>query len=86
MKTTLSVRDFTIIARLLDKEMGKIRYEVERELHYDRETESYRDVLPDELDYQLLHHQGYQELNHLLVSLGNLQVEVHTPDVVVEDN
>lgn len=86
MKTTLSVKDFTIIVRLLDKEMEKIRYGVEQGLRYDIETESYRDVLPDELDYQLLHHPAYQELKHLSDSLGNLQVEVHTPDVVVKED
>lgn len=86
MKTTLSVKDFTTIVMLLNKEMGKIRYEVEQGLRYDLETESYREVLPDELDYQLLHHPLYQELKHLSDALENLQVEVHTPDVVVEED
>lgn len=86
MKTTLSVKDFTTIVMLLNRKMEKIRYEVERELRYDLETESYREVLPDELDYQLSHHTLYQELKHLSDALGNLQVEVHTPDVIVEED
>lgn len=88
MKTTLSVKDFAVIINLLKKEMRHIEANTHHLLEIDREKSDgmymkYRDVPYAELEEALEHNDTYQNLKHLSQALGELQVEVQTPDVEI---
>ena len=90
MKTTLSVRDFATIINLLEKEMGKIKVSTHHVLEIDREKSDgmymkFRDVPYAELEEALKLNDTYQNLKRLCDALGELQVEVQTPDVEIKD-
>lgn len=90
MKTTLSVRDFATIINLLEKEMSRIKVNTNHFLEIDREKSdgmymTYRNVPYSELEEALELNDTYQTLKRLCDALGELQVEVQTPDVEIKD-
>lgn len=91
MKTTLSVKDFAIILRLVEERIARIKYDTryiiaqrraqEKNEHYfDLESVSY-----DEIEEKISTNMECQSLRHLYDALGELQVEVQTPDVEIKD-
>ena len=80
MKQILSVADFAIILDLLNKEICKFQ---EAGILAWKEEEKKR--LKKERIEELKHNVYYQGLLHLKSSLENLNVEVETPDVKIEE-
>lgn len=91
MKTTLSVKDFAKILHLVEARIERIKLDTqyaiaqriaqEKNKHYvDLESVSY-----DEIEEKISTNMEYQSLRHLCDALGELQVEVQTPDVEIKD-
>lgn len=87
MRTTLSVKDFCIIKQLLDDSMRKMENMALR-IAVDEARCDGRDILPIRtadavVQDKLNNNREYQDLKHLSQALGELQVEVQTPDVEI---
>ena len=88
MKTTLSVKDFCIIKQLLDDSMRKMENMALR-IAADEARCDDRIILPimhiedAVVQDKLNNNREYQDLKHLSQALGELQVEVQTPDVEI---
>ena len=87
MRTTLSVKDFCIIKQLLDDSMRKMENMALR-IAVDEARCDDRGILPIRtadavVQDKLNNNREYQDLKHLSQALGELQVEVQTPDVEI---
>lgn len=80
MKQVLSVADFAVILDLINKEICKFQ-----EAGIPTWKEEERKRLKKERMEELEHNVYYQNLLHLKNSLENLNVEVETPDVKIEE-
>ena len=80
MKQVLSVADFAIILDLLNKEICKFQ-----DMGISTWKEEERKILKKERIEELKNNVYYQGLLHLKNSLENLNVEVETPDIEIEE-
>lgn len=95
MKTTLSVRDFALLYELAMQRMGSIEYEAERSIwtRINKNPTEYnidgKAVYKEPEKYEIIAEASlnpmYTELKRLCDALGELQVEVQTPDVEIKD-
>lgn len=94
MKTILSVRDFVLLYELAMQRMGKIEYVVERKIweRISKEPPEYingKGVYKEPERYEIIAEASldpeYTQLKRLCDALGELQVEVQTPDVEVKE-
>lgn len=91
MKTTLSVKDFVIIEKLLDDAMRRMENMAVRIISDESRVSDgallrYTPPVDDaRVQDKLAHNREYQDLKHLSQALGELQVEVQTPDVEITE-
>lgn len=91
MKITLSVKEFAMILRLVEARIKLIKDNTQYIIARRRAQEN-RDkfidmqaVSVDEIEKEMNADIEYQSLRHLYDALGELQVEVQTPDVEIKD-
>ena len=82
MKQVLSVADFAIILDLVNHRFYDMEYQATHGFHGD----SIEDAETERRIKDLQSSPYYKSLKHLKESLENLNVEVETPEVKIEDN
>lgn len=83
MKTVLSVRDFTILLRIADMEIS--RMQCDYSYMFPNETEEEHQKRIDKRMKELQSNPIYQDLLRIREKLGELNIEIETPSVEVED-
>lgn len=84
MKTVLSVRDFAILMNIANMYIDKLEYDTTPYYGY-KLTEEERKQRKDEKMAELQRNPLYQDLLRIRDKLGELNIEVETPSVEVEE-
>lgn len=84
MKTVLSVRDFAILMNIANMYIDKLEYDTAPYYGY-KLTEEERKKRKDENMAELQRNPLYQDLLRIRDKLGELNIEVETPSVEVEE-
>ena len=83
MKTVLSVRDFTILLRIAEMEISRMQCDYPYIFHNETEEEYQKRI--DKHMKKLQSNLLYQDLLRIREKLGELNIEVETPSVEVEE-
>lgn len=81
-KTVLSVRDFAILLDIANREISKLN---EIRLMYG-ETKQQREKRAEEQRKHLQENTYYQDLLRIREKLGELNIEIETPNVEIKEN